>query len=464
VFNWRLVAMPLRRSARVEGAASRQERAPAATIADLPHAIFLLIFALLPVDARLRCAEVCRAWRACCLERSLWTRLDFSPASGVLCRRDTAELMFHTAVGRCGFGHLRALDVSRFFALSEALLTVVVRLNAGALHELCICHGLDIPKDDDWLLNGENVATLLHAAPQLRSLEADVPFLRDVDEAACMLRRAPPFAALHLRGLRFQFAPNADVASLTALATAVSECATITDVFLEEAPLRAPAALAAVVDAALVRRLTTLTLVNASLSPASVPALVRLLHEGGALRTLTILNGQRLLLDAPAATLLADALRANSTITMLSFNGCDLWRNMDAARTLLAALTGHASIQALRLTCNEVHDGLGVTVGQALGSVLAASSALRELNVLQMITRMLMPLQQGLGDAGMARLLTGLARNTQLRRLDVSRNRISEAFADEVLLPAAQAHPALRQLVAVEETFDASVEYEFGQQ
>ncbi len=49
----------------------------------LPVAIFLQILSLLPVDCRLRCAEVCRGWRDAVAERSLWTRIDLSIASGV---------------------------------------------------------------------------------------------------------------------------------------------------------------------------------------------------------------------------------------------------------------------------------------------------------------------------------------------------------------------------------------------
>jgi hypothetical protein len=50
--------MPPRRSDQVEAAAP-PARDP---FAALPHALSLLLFALLPVDQRLRCAEVCRGW------------------------------------------------------------------------------------------------------------------------------------------------------------------------------------------------------------------------------------------------------------------------------------------------------------------------------------------------------------------------------------------------------------------
>ncbi len=85
--------MPPQRSARVADAPARdaaarnarivaaaQRAAPA--LAPLPLALVLHILSLLPVDCRLRCAEVCRAWRAALEERSLWLRLDLT-VSGV---------------------------------------------------------------------------------------------------------------------------------------------------------------------------------------------------------------------------------------------------------------------------------------------------------------------------------------------------------------------------------------------
>jgi hypothetical protein len=88
------------RSARVVAAA--QHAAPA--LAPLPHALVLHILSLLPVDARLRCAEVCRSWRAALEERSLWLRLDLS-ASGVNPEREATD------AGLVGGGTLAELDI-----------------------------------------------------------------------------------------------------------------------------------------------------------------------------------------------------------------------------------------------------------------------------------------------------------------------------------------------------------------
>ena len=74
----------------------------------LPRALVLKIFALLPIDLRLRCCEVNRAWRAMFADTSFWKCLDLSAASS--CARFSV-LLCHAAVKKAG-GRLRALDVT----------------------------------------------------------------------------------------------------------------------------------------------------------------------------------------------------------------------------------------------------------------------------------------------------------------------------------------------------------------
>jgi hypothetical protein len=50
----------------------------------LPHCLVVRVLAALPADARLRCAEVCRAWRTAVSDRTLWLCVDLSPARGVV--------------------------------------------------------------------------------------------------------------------------------------------------------------------------------------------------------------------------------------------------------------------------------------------------------------------------------------------------------------------------------------------
>jgi hypothetical protein len=181
---------------------------PAAlTLTDLPRALALHIFSLLPVDARACAACVCRGWGAALSERSLWLRLDLSPSSGVRVLVTDAVLAGAAAKAR---GQLAALDVSDCDLLSFHALLATVRANGGALRELCagargnFLHTLDTGR----------VHRLLEAAPQLAACHADVLGGAAVADARRMLRNEPPFEPLRLRVLCVVFPANADEAGV----------------------------------------------------------------------------------------------------------------------------------------------------------------------------------------------------------------------------------------------------------
>ncbi len=155
----------------------------------LPHALFLLILALLPADTRLRCAEVRRGWRAAATERSLWLRLDLSPESvlGLV----TEAMLLRAAAARAG-GALLSLAVADCPRISPDALLAVATANAATLQEArLVCLG------DDCELNCEQLEALLLRAPLLRTLHADATC--DAEEARRLLRNEPPFEALRVR-------------------------------------------------------------------------------------------------------------------------------------------------------------------------------------------------------------------------------------------------------------------------
>jgi hypothetical protein len=401
-----------------------------------PSVVVLLILAKLPVDLRARCACVCRGWRAALLEHSLWTRLDVSHTSGVTVA--VTDALLRGAVARAG-GGLQALDVSRCSAASRATLLALVTANADTLRELRACHGACVNDlASVALLSVDDAEALLRAALQLRVLEADVRCESIADARRALgiaegLRRGP----LRVHGLRLQHlgAADLDLADFLALMTDVACHPWLQQLFLERVP-RMPAVLDAVVDAALARRLTGLHLVRCGLSPASAPALARLL--GGGVASLSVWEAlQATLLDAPAATLLAGALRANRTLTALQLVELNLWRDADAAVTLLGALAAHPSLRKLDVSFNAVPRARRAAVGAALGALLAADApALTELRIHRC----------RLGDAGTAPLFEALRANTHLRTLVCGGNQITDAFAADVLLPAVRANANLRAL------------------
>ncbi len=421
--------MPPRRSARA--AAVADEHATSA-LSPLPLPVVLYIFSLLPVDCRLRCSEVCRGWRAVLLERSLWMRLDLSATSGVVQRQQPAVLdsLLRCAAARAGGGLLSLrVDCS---VLPLGTLLPVVAANAGALRELRV----HVPYEAVGFFPVA-VEAVLRDAPLLdvfvTDLQCDDIYL---PAARRILRNEAPFGPLHVRHLRALIGYE-DEAGIVAFAADVAAHASLQALSLLYAQLDTAAALDAVVDAALARRMHRVLFRHCDLSPASAPALARLLG-GDALTTLEC-EGMHLL-DAPVARVLVAALRANSTLLSLTLISARVFHDAAAAE-LLGALTGHASVQTISVRGNRVADADRAAVGAALGVLVAANAPT--------LTHLDVSLCE-LGDDGMRALLEALPRNTHLQKLDCSENVMSQPFLRDVLLPAVRANVSLRELATHE--------------
>jgi hypothetical protein len=418
------------RSAHVVAAA--QHAAPA--IAALPLALVRHILSLLPVDCRLLCAGVCRSWRAALEDTSLWLRLDLS-ASGVSPVCVVTDKLLRAAAARAG-GQLQSLDVSDCTRLASDAVVAVATANAGTLREL---HMIGV----GWrrTLLAFALEKLLRAAPRLAVCEADV-LCREVAMARRLLRNEPPFAPLRLRTFAFdcEQAQNLDEAAVVALAADAASQVHLRRLKLSHTPLDTAAALDSVVDAALTRRLTSVTLQECYLSPASVPALVRLIG-GGALAELHTRGSHvwqhNVLLDVPAAVALGNALRASSTLTALSLRASNLWREPAAATALFGALTGHSRLRSLNVSGNQVDEASRDRAGAWIAALLAANApALLELDVGGC----------SLLDTGLRPLLEALPANTHLRSLACSGNWLTDDFTRDALLPAVRASSSLREL------------------
>jgi hypothetical protein len=395
--------------------------------ASLPPALALVIFALLPVDQRMRCAEVCPSWRMMLRERSLWLRLDLSKASGGLARPATDALL-RAAAARVG-GQLHALDVSECDDITHACMLEVLAANPGTMRELRACRGGN-------LVGMADAKALLRAAPQLRVFDADVK-CESVADAQRLLRNEGAFAPLRLRKLQvtFTFAGTQTEASVLSLAVDLAAHSSLGDLRLLSAPLGTPAALDAIVAVALANRFSALALANCRLSPASAPALARLLG-GDVLRRLYITNDEVPLLDAAAAAVLGDALRTNSTLAMLLLVDTMLWHDPAGAVTLLGSVTAHRSLRYLDLTNNPIGDAQHAAAA-ALGALVTGDApALLYLDLSGC----------GLQEAALGPLVDALPANTYLRALDLGEVTASAAFLRDRLLPAVRANASLARL------------------
>ena len=74
----------------------------------LPHAIQLRIFVLLPLDTRLRCVEVCRAWRLALQDAAAWRHVVMPDFAG---SRVDPEVVARAALAR-SHGEIETLDLS----------------------------------------------------------------------------------------------------------------------------------------------------------------------------------------------------------------------------------------------------------------------------------------------------------------------------------------------------------------
>ncbi len=388
----------------------------------LPLSVALFIFSLLPVDARLLAAAVCRSWRRMLADRSLWTRLDLSPSSGVT---NPTDSLFHAAAARAG-GQLEVLRIHAWDQVTFDVLMGVLPANAGSMRELTLS-GSALP---------ESLADILRAAPGLRLLETGMHCAGA--EALPALRKEPPYRPLRLTRLHLRNFPDDDVRALADSLAAHSS--------LEDVTLRHPWPVAQADSDALggalasLPRLRLLSLVDA---PAS--ALARLLgcralkslhaygHADAGLAGLGVP-----LLDSPAsAALLRDALRANTHLETLWLIQVGFWHDMDAAASVLAALQAHPSLTEL-FTLSVVPPEHAAAAGAALGALVSSLSPLQDLDIRGCY----------LGDAGLGPVMDALPHSRCLLKLDCSYNLMSEAFARERLLPAVRACASLRVLQA----------------
>jgi hypothetical protein len=355
------------------GSAARTRRAaqlPASaqyTIASLPPFLLCRVLSFVPTESRLRCLEVCRAWRDALAPAVMWTRLDLSgiiPGAMAL----KVEGLLRCAAGRSG-NMLSSLCMDLTSWLTEEVLLEVLAANAGTLREL---HSVSDPRSS---LHVPLLTSVLGAVPQLHTFRADSMVSKDYDATRRMVCNEAPFGPLRIKVLSLSL-PEASPAAFAALMAVFPRHASLKEVNLLRMPL--DESIDALVDAALALKLSAVAFGFCTFTAVAVPALARLLG-GGALTSLRIVRNFEF--DVHAAAALAPALRASTTLTSLALRAVGLFRDHpDEAVRFLAALTGHVSLRTLDLDCNEVGEGVAPAVGFAFGALVAVNApALTEL-------------------------------------------------------------------------------------
>jgi len=339
---------------------SEDEALKQLVLAPLPSEHVRLVFLLLPVDARLRCREVCRGWCAFLADASLWRDCDLSARSGVVAVRTPALLRAASVMAQ---GTLQVLDATGWRGLFDKVggrrdvksrLTVllpVLQANAGSLVELRAWECFE-PSHGFYFLSVVNIEALLTAAPLLRLLECDAGAYGELSTTTLRLLEEPQFAPVRLQSLYLQsFNTPLDV---PAVAARLSTHPSLTRLHLWGVDLRSELALDAVVDLAILQ-LQRLTMAFCNLSPASLSALTRMLGSGS-LTELYIYNEDAPLVVGDSLPAFCAALRA-SRLVELSLEDVDFWVSLEDGLAVIAACTGHPTLRELSFQNNDLLEG-----------------------------------------------------------------------------------------------------------
>jgi hypothetical protein len=426
----------LRRSARLAAAAEADEAG--AALASLPLALILRIFLALPADSRARAACVCRAWRDMLEDSAMWSRLDLSLNCGVNEELlDRGEPLLRGAAARAN-GRLVYLDISGISDVPPGVATAVVADNADSLRELYLTPPERECEDQAEYKDPGVLASLLAAAPLLQVLRAnlwcswdDVHVLR---AAPLQLRDLTVFfdeANMPLGGIDRVGPVAAALVNVSQRPRPPLHCWQIYGADTQQA-----AVMNALADAVLAQQVNALCFCRFS-PPAAAP-LARLLRAGKfTCFEWMASRGGAPLLDAAGSVLVADALRANTTLAALDLHETGLFRDTRAAETVLRALIGHPSVE--RLVLKDADEGAEDLnwLGTALGALVAADAPALSYLYLGNVK---------LDDDGLAPVVDALPRNRHLRALALPEVTISEKFAREHLLPAVRANTSLWSL------------------
>jgi len=338
-----------------------------------PIELASLVFAQLPVDSRLRCREVSPAWRAFLSDTRFWQVCDLSLTSGV--ERRTPALL-HAASERAQ-GTLRELDVSGWYnekvrdgevALGNAQLVPIIEANAASLLELRAWKPVD--SDEGGIATASVIEELLAAAPRLRLLECDAGVLgAEAQGPLPRLLREPQFAPLRLLKVGINAEDVQPPLDVPAVAAWAATHTSLKRLELWHAPLNSELALDAVANLAL-SQLQYLDLFKCRLSPASLPALTRMLGSGSHLMVLRISNNRAPLLVGVAVPAFCTALRA-SRLKTLDLSRMRLWESQADGLAVIAACAAHPTLRTLYIQ----HNGLDQTSGTA--AIVAALDTLQ---------------------------------------------------------------------------------------
>ena len=270
------------------GHLARARALPDTVLSPLPPWFVRTVFLLLPVDTRLRCCDVNRAWRALLADTTFWACINFATDSGVA--RFSLPLL-RAAAAKAG-GQLRVLDITRHwlqaqdFLLFDRLVLETVIANAASLTELRV--------NTTRTFCPEQVRLLVEAGVALQSLEVSLFTTQAHHVTRVMLRNEPPYQALRMRELTILRGITTvnSTEQVIAFCSDLRRHASLEHLQLDVVALNTAVKMGAFADACISLRLRSLNISSCIIGPDAVPELTRLV-AAGALRHLRVDNDIR---------------------------------------------------------------------------------------------------------------------------------------------------------------------------
>jgi len=215
------------------------------------------------------------------------------------------------------------------------------------------------------------IEQLLIATPRLCLLECDALLRGEEAEGPVpRLLREPQFAPLRLQMLMINATNVQPPLDLPALAAWAATHPSLNYFILFGAQLDSQPALDAVASVA-TSQLQMLGLFDCHLSPASLPALTRML-ESCSLKALTIYNENMPLFLGASVPAFCTALRASRLVTLKLFS-MRLWESLADGLAVIAACTGHPTLRELSFEHNDLENAPGRAAIEAALDALQAS-------------------------------------------------------------------------------------------
>ena len=404
----------------------------------LPPGLLSRIFLTLPVDSRARASCVCCGWRAVLASPALWTVLKLTPDLAI---KPTPALLFGAAARAAG--QLRVLDIldadfgyEMYYA--QESWDRMIQSNRDTLR-VARLSGSSLPGNSGCL---DAIASVLAAVPLLEVLEAEVA--GECAELTRALRNEAPFGllrAIKVSVWECRYKTRAELLDFAAALAAHPWVHTLAadELFCERDVIDA------LLDAALERKVSALTLTHCDFFVENMPALTRLL-QSGSLKTLKadvgafcISNAR----DSNDACALRTAFCACTLTHLTLIFQIHQYSACDKVRLLVDAVAAVPQLCFLKLTSIRPGEGYegdydvpyrdGESLGWPLGVLLARN--LPSLHTLCVTDCML-------GNSGLMALLVGLSANTHLRDLDCSYGDATGDFKCDLLDPALAAFAA----------------------